>query len=155
MAESDNKNKSEGDLPWPELPTAFQHRLAMKWVTLESLRILSERCKTRGMTALILLITAHGPIQGSLSDFAPSYEDAIKDQNVSEIDVASATVHLRTDLWKTYEARDAAVAPVDSAAIIHVANAVLRIGGRRLQIPHLALFADDVLGFTLLSHGVL
>ncbi|MCL6547859.1 MAG: hypothetical protein K6T30_03000 [Alicyclobacillus sp.] len=116
----------------------------MKWVTLEALRILHQRLQAQGKHVTVVLLTPAGWIQGELADFADSYEES-----VASDDPVSATVHLRTDIWRMYEAADANIVPVDAGAVVHLRGASLRMGGRRVRLDHLAVFARDIIGYSL------
>ncbi|MBX5436162.1 MAG: hypothetical protein IRZ33_02975 [Alicyclobacillaceae bacterium] len=135
---------SAKDVVWPQLPRALQHRLSQRWATFEALRILQQRWARQGKSGHVVLLTPLGFIEGELVDIADSYEASL-----DAGDPISATVHLRTDIWRMYEQVDERLEPADAGAVVCLRGATVRMGGRRLRLDHLALFADDVLGFTL------
>lgn len=142
-------------MPWPALPKAFQHRVSTKWMTLESLRILIGRREVQGESLHVLLLTTMGPVQGDLADIRDTYEDAIQSDHPGPLDVASATIHLRTSLWNLYAEQDENLSPTDVAPVIRLQNARFRVGTRRIQLPELALFASDVIGYTCISSDLI
>lgn len=85
----------------------------------------------------------------------PDYETAVAATRADGIDPASASVHLRTELNRMYAKQDESLQPIDNGAIIHVRDAVMRCGGRKLRFPHMAVFASEIVGFTLLPGNVL
>lgn len=115
---------------------------------MEALRVLVERLK-RETPVRVVLWTSAGCVEGELTDISESYEQARGDRSVADVDVASAVVHLRSELWEVYAARDASLTPVDAAPILHVRNAVVRVGSRRVRVPHMAVLANSVVGFSL------
>lgn len=131
---------------WPELPAAFQHRMSVRWLTLESLRILMQRRAAQGVPATVLLLTAIGPVQGELSDLQATYEASV-DPKMPQLDPASATAHLRMELWNLYAKADDELEPSDVAPILRLRNAVVGFGGQSIRMSELALFASDVIGF--------
>lgn len=133
---------------WPELPAAFQHRMSIRWLTFESLRILMQRRAAQGVSATVLLLTAMGPVQGELSDLQSTYEASV-DPNMPQLDTASATAHLRMKLWTLYAKVDDELEPSDGAPLLRLRNAVVGFGAQSIKMPELALFASDVIGFGL------
>ncbi|GMA52483.1 hypothetical protein GCM10025857_38400 [Alicyclobacillus contaminans] len=137
---------------WRGLPKPLQHRLSMKWSTVESLRILEQRCRAQHGTTYAVLLTNAGLIQGELADIADTYEENLDVDVVEDLDVASAVSHLRTELWSLYAERDDQLTPSDTGAVVHLVNAEMKSGSRTCRFRHLALFADQVVAFTLTSH---
>lgn len=138
-------NKSE--TPWPTLPTQLAHRVSMKWMTMESLRLLLERQAQDGKPERVILLTASGTIEGQLTDIANTYEESVDPSN-SEVDVASATAHMRTDLWRLFANRDEELEPTDAAPLVRVKNAVIHTSSETIHTAELAVFANEVTGFT-------
>ncbi len=152
----DERQETEDDKhPWPDLPKPLEHRLSMKWTTLESLRILQQRLLARGASSQVVLLTTSGILQGRLSDISESYEDSVALDAVSDIDVPSAAVHLRTDLWSMYARKDEQITPVDSAAVLHLEDVVMKVGTRKVRLKHLGVFADEVVAFALSSNSII
>jgi hypothetical protein len=147
----DQSSQADKEQPWPNLPDPLQHRMSMKWTTLESLRILQERLNNQGVSSTVLLLTPAGPVCGQLTDISDSYEENMGCHDAGELDVASASVHLRTNLWRMYAKQDPSLQAVDCGAIIHLENVSMRFGNRRVHLPHMALFASEILGFSLSS----
>ncbi|MCF8563695.1 hypothetical protein LLE49_02935 [Alicyclobacillus tolerans] len=141
------------ELPWPELPSAWQHRVSLKWLTLESLRIVHQRLETQGKALNVALLTTSGLVHGDLAQIADTYEESLN--SPTHADIASAVVHLRTDLWRTYEKQDPELQPTDSGAIVHLRNATVHIGSETVHFAELALFASDIIGFTLTETAIL
>jgi hypothetical protein len=127
----------------------------MKWTTLESLRILQQRLLARGASSQVVLLTTSGILQGVLADISESYEDSVALDAVSDIDVPSATVHLRTELWSMYARKDEQITPVGSAAVLHLEDAVVKVGTRKVRFKHLGVFADEVVAFALAPEPVI
>lgn len=146
---------AEEKLPWPALPKALQHRVSLKWTTIESLRILVGRKAANGEIYRVLLLTGMGPIQGELADLADTYEDSVDPQHGSSLDIASATAHLRTDVWNMYASQDDNLEPSDVAPVIRLRNVTIRAGAKRLRLPELAVFASDVIGYTCITTDLL
>lgn len=146
--EQDQKTekKQEGN---HELPAHISHRMSVKWSTLEALRVLQSRLQAQGMPARAFLLTSAGVVQGQLADITDTYEEALAGNRLARMDVVSATVHLRADIWQLQATDDPELAPTDSGGVIHLQEAVIRVGGRRLRMDHLALFASDVVGYAL------
>jgi hypothetical protein len=145
----DQQESADDKHPWPGLPKPLVHRLSMKWTTLESLRILQQRLLARGAPSQVVLLTTSGLLQGRLADISESYESSVALDAVSDIDVPSAAVHLRTDLWSMYASKDEQITPVDSAAVLHLEDVVMKVGTRKVRLNHLGVFADEVVAFTL------
>jgi hypothetical protein len=99
-------------------------------------------------------LTSAGLIQGELADITDTYEASVTEERPDHVDTASAVTHLRTELWKVYAQRDSELGPTDSGALVHLLQAVLRIGGRRIRLPHLTVFASEIVGFALISTDV-
>jgi hypothetical protein len=127
----------------------------MKWSTIEALRILQSRLSSRGQRVKIMLLTSMGPIQGELDDITDSYEESVSSDDVHGVDVVSAVVHLRTDLWNMYSKKDDELYAHDSGAVVHLKNVSFRIGGRNVHAPHMGVFVDQIVGFSLLKSDVL
>lgn len=102
-----------------------------------------------------MLLTSMGPIQGELDDITDSYEESVASDDVHAVDVVSAVVHLRTDLWNMYSKKDQELYAHDSGAVVHLKNVSFRIGGRNVHAPHMGVFVDHVVGFSLLKSDVL
>ena len=129
----------------------------MKWSTLEALRILQDRLTSQGTTVRVLLMIPMGLVEGELADLTDTYEDSVAGDEVSEVstvDVASATAHLRTELLRMYNERDPELQPTDTGALIRLTDVVLRDHGRRVRLPQLTLFATDVAGFAVADHAM-
>lgn len=151
-----DKEKSENrEASWPGLPKPLEHRLSTKWTTFEALRILQLRLRAGGSGTNVVLFTSAGVIQGELVDISESYEQSVGSHSLPDMDVISATVHLRTDLWTMYAQKDQELQPVDSAAVIRLKNVVTRIGNRRIHLPQLGVFASDVAAFTLTTDPIM
>ena len=149
MSEKKSKDEQLG------LPEPIEHRISAKWVTLESLRILQDRLRSRGESVRVLLLTAIGPIQGNLCRVTDSYEDSLDTTELEHIDIASATIHLRTTLWKMYAERESELKATDASAVIHLNDVVIRFGSRRARFDHFALFATDIIGYTITQQDVI
>jgi hypothetical protein len=149
----DNREKAD-NRPWTNLPAAWQNKVSMRWLTLEALRVLQQRVANQSPVRVLLWTTA-GCVEGELADIVEHYDESRSTDDPGDTDVASAVVHLRYDLWNLYAEKNPELQAVDSAALIHVRNATVRIGARRLRIPHMAVFAQDVVGFTLTGLPVL
>jgi hypothetical protein len=143
--------KNENEQPWPNLPDPLQHRMSIKWTTLESVRILQQRLDNQDLPSSVMLLTPVGAIYGELTDISDSYEENLSVERADELDVASASVHLRTELWRMYAKKDPSLQPIDCGAIVHLQNASIRLGSRNLRLKHLALFASEIVGFSLVS----
>lgn len=155
MADSDNKKQSEQTPTWPGIPDSIAHRTSMKWMALESLRIVHSRLKQRGITSKVLLLTSMGPVEGYLLDIQQQYEQTVAADSVSNMDIPSAVVHVRSELLNVYGKKDDEIMAIDNGAIVRLQNAVLKIGGRKLRVNELALFASEVIGFTLVGNDTL
>lgn len=152
MSKASQDSQTEKEKPWPTLPNPLQHRMSMKWATLESLRIIQSRQAAKGETIQVLLLTALGVIVGHLADITDSYEDAVSTS--TGVDVASACAHLRTELWSMYSKQDPEIEANDCGAMIHVTNATIHSGAGTTTIHHLALFASEIVGFSLVESNL-
>ncbi|MCL6592402.1 MAG: hypothetical protein K6T31_00365 [Alicyclobacillus sp.] len=140
---------AQQDHPWPGTALPLSHQMSVKWSTIEALRILQDRLSAQGTDAQVVLMTPMGWVQGELADIAATYEDALGQGDIHSVDAASAAVHVRTHLWNLYVRQDPKLHPSDTGAVLHLRDAVVRVGGRRCRFPHFAVFASDVAGFTL------
>lgn len=144
------EKEKQKENPWPNLPDPLQHRMSIKWTTLESVRILQQRLHSQDVPSSVMLLTPMGAICGELTDISDSYEENLAVERADELDVASASVHLRTELWRMYAKKDPSLQTIDCGAIIHLENVSMRLGSRNLHLKHLALFASEIVGFSLL-----
>lgn len=90
-----------------------------------------------------------GLVQGKLADFSDTYEQSVEGDNVVKMDVVSAAVHLRTDIWNMYAEKDSALEATDSGALVHLMDVQFEYGSNTVQLHRMALFASDVIGFSL------
>jgi hypothetical protein len=148
------KSRQAEKSPCPGLPKPLQHRLSARWTTFEALRVLQTRLRASGRSTNVLLFTAFGMIQGKLADFSETYEESIAADTVHDVDVVSAVAHLRTDLWSLYAEKDKDAYPVDSAALLNLEDVTVKVGARRIRLNRLAVFAGDVIAFTLTQDQV-
>lgn len=147
---TDSAGDKPKKLPWPDLPSALQHDISMRWLTLESLRILQERLSARHDNIRVRLLTSAGIVEGMISDISENYEYAMG-QGLSDVDVASATVHIRTDLWNMYGSRDKHLKPNDSAAVLHMTHVTIQAHGQVFNMDEFAIFVGEIAGFGLIS----
>jgi hypothetical protein len=141
--------------PWPNLPNPLQHRMSMKWTTLESVRILQDRLVAQDIQSSVLLLTPSGAICGKLADISDSYEENMTIEKADALDIASASAHLRTELWRMYAKKDPSLQAIDCGAIIHMQDVSMRLGNRNIHLPHIALFASEIIGFSLVSDALI
>ncbi len=147
---TDSEKSQKGDKsPMAGLPKPLQHGVSARWTTFEAVRILQERLRASGRSTNVILFTAFGMIQGKLADFSETYEHSIASDTVEQADFVSAVVHLRTDLWSLYAKKDDAAHMVDSAALINLEDVMVKVGARSMRLDRLAVFAADVIAFTL------
>jgi len=149
MVPSKSSTDSKEKEPWPDLPKAFQHSMSMRWLTLESLRILQNRLHARHESTRVWLLTGAGTLEGLLCEITNDYESSVAEDNLSDIDVASATVHIRTDMWNMYSNEDKELTTIDTAAVLHLSHVKVRTNNHFVSMKHLAVFAGDVIAFGL------
>jgi hypothetical protein len=146
------EDKDQNETPvWAGVPESIAHRASMKWMSLEALRVLVDRLSARSLPAKVILLTTQGWIQGTLCDIEQHYDKAIDANRAEDIDIASASVHIRSEMLEVYAKQDPNLHPIDNGAIVRLMNVTMKSGGRRLRLPNMALFASDVIGFSLCS----
>lgn len=143
----------KSETAWPTLPSELAHRISMRWLTLESLRVLLERQSHGVGPERVLLFTGAGVVEGELTDIADTYEESVDSANL-QVDVASATAHMRTDLWHVLADKDGELEPVDTAPIVRLQNAVIHTSNSTIHTKELAVFANEVIGFTTVRSSI-
>jgi transcription initiation factor TFIID subunit TAF12 len=175
---------------FPTLPKVMEHRLSMKWLTMEALSKVNRLQSPTGTESRVMLLTPWGQVEGKMEPIASSYADSYRDQNGQLTpDYASMVAHIRTDLLSLIEQEDSQsqdqdqqkqaqggqqsqsqgqqqqkqsqqdsggqgggkLELVDAAPLISLTDVVLRSGQNETRLPQLTLFADQIIGFTLLG----
>ncbi|TCP59507.1 hypothetical protein EV586_101727 [Tumebacillus sp. BK434] len=155
MANEQNEQdqKKGAAAAFPTVPKAMQHRLSMKWLTLEALSKLIKRFEIQGAKPRVVLLTAFGKLEGTLSEIQPSYAQSYSKEANGALrpDVASMVTHLRSDLLTLLEQEEQDLQLLDTAPILSLRDVTLQGGGQEQTLPQLTLFADQVIGFSLTS----
>jgi hypothetical protein len=132
------------------LPKCYEHRASMKWMTIESLRVVLERLDNRTM-GRVLFLTSIGVVEGELTEIAPSYSESFElegeDSFVPEL--TSMVANLRIDLLRLAEQSDQQLELVDTAPLIGLKRVTIRTSGQIIELPELTLFADQISGFAI------
>lgn len=174
MANDTNNQQQQGKSdkqqvpPFPTLPKAMEHRISMKWLTMEALAKVNKLLELKGPEPRVMILTSWGQIEGKMKPIQPSYAESYREENGYLVpDIASMVTHVRGDLLGLYEQEDSqgqgsqqeqqqqnggsssGLQIVDSAPIISLTDVVLTSGQTVTNVPQLTLFADQIIGFTL------
>lgn len=150
--EQQEQDKKKGAAAaFPTVPKAMEHRLSMKWLTLEALAKLIKRFEIEGAKPRVVLLTAFGKLEGTLCEIQPSYAESYAEEANGALrpDVASMVTHLRSDLLTILEQEEKNLQLLDTAPILSLREVTLQAGGQEQTLPQLTLFADQVIGFSL------
>lgn len=156
MANKENQQQQKQAKPgvtFPTLPKSMEKRVSMKWLTLESLRKVIARLETQGGSAEVMLLTAFGRIHGKLGEIKPSYAESFWEEGEELVpDVASMVTHVRSDLLRKFEEEEKELQLVDGGPILSLTDVMMvDAQGKSTSIPQLTLFADQVIGFSLMG----
>lgn len=145
--------KKEANASFPTVPKAMEHRLSMKWLTLEALSKLIKRFEIEGAKPRVVLLTAFGKLEGTLCEIQPSYAESYSEEENGALrpDVASMVTHIRSDLLTVLEQEEKNLQLLDTAPILSLRDVILQGTGQEQHLPQLTLFADQVIGFSLTS----
>jgi hypothetical protein len=158
--QSQQEKKQGGGVAFPTLPKAMEHRLSLKWLTIEALRKLVKRFEIEGSKPRVMLLTAFGLLEGTLCELQSSCAESYMEEDGGALspDLASMVTHIRTDMLAMLEKEEKDLKLVDAAPILSLCDVVLKTGGEEQRLPQLTLFADQVIGFSLTSvpklHGI-
>lgn len=148
MAEKQpGKQDQAGATPLPE---SYRHRASMKWVTIESARIVMERLKD-SVSRTIVLMTPAGVVEGELTDIEPSYSESFDPGAGGEPvpNITSMVANVRTDLLRLIEKEESRVELIDHAPLVGLKNVTLRTANQVYRLPEMTLFADQITGFSV------
>jgi hypothetical protein len=150
-----DRKKESDSIKLAPLPESFGHRASMKWITIESVRVIMERLKDQ-TNRRIMLLTPVGLIEGELTDIAPSYSESFDAEFGEELapNVTSMVANVRIDLLKMMEKQEDDLELIDAAPLIGLRNVTVRSSAQTFQLPEITLFADQIAGFTVLNAGV-
>ncbi|GAX91828.1 hypothetical protein [Effusibacillus lacus] len=145
-----DKNMNESDIELPSLPKSYGHRASMKWITIESVRVVMERSKTLENKRIVLLTPA-GLVEGELTDIAPSYAESFNSELGEELtpNITSMVANVRIDLLRMIEKQEDKLELIDSAPLVGLKNVVVRTTDHTFKLPEITLFADQIAGFTV------
>ncbi|MFC4767321.1 hypothetical protein [Effusibacillus consociatus] len=148
MADREKEKHSKPD--FSPLPKSYEHRASMKWITIESVRVVLERLKEQTDQRIVLL-TPVGFVEGELTDIAPSYSESFKMEFGEDLtpDITSMVANLRIDLLRMIEKHEDKLEIIDSAPLIGLKNVTVRSSGQIYQLPEITIFADQVAGFAV------
>lgn len=136
----------------PALPKALEKRVSLKWLTMEALSKVATRYGSESQPARVVLLTAWGKIEGRLEEIKPSYAESFTKQGETLTpDVASMVTHMRTELLALYEKEEQKLELIDAAPILSLTDVTLGQGTEQVQLSQLTVFADQVIGFSLVS----
>ncbi|ASS75080.1 hypothetical protein CIG75_08880 [Tumebacillus algifaecis] len=150
--QNDQQDKEQEAQPaFPTIPMAMEHRLSMKWLTMEALSKLIKRFGIDGTMPRVVLLTAFGKLEGTLCEIKPTYAESYSEEETGELrpDVASMVTHVRSDLLALMEQEEQGLQLVDTAPILSLRDVALYNHGQKQHLPQLTLFADQVIGFSL------
>jgi len=151
-AEQEQTKDKAAKSPMPALPKALEKRVSLKWLTMEALSKLAARYGDGQQPSRVVLLTAWGKIEGRLQEIKSSYAESFNEQGENLApDVASMVTHMRTELLALYEKEEQKLELVDSAPILSLTDVTLGSGAEQVQLPQLTVYADQVIGFSLVS----
>ncbi|BCJ85777.1 hypothetical protein [Effusibacillus dendaii] len=133
------------------LPKSYDHRASMKWITIESLRVVLERLNAHTEQKAVFL-TSIGLIEGELVDIAASFAESFDeetDTRQSVPQVTSMVANVRVELLRVVEKDEKELRLTDSAPLIGLRNATIHLPDRAVHLPEVTLFADQVVGFAV------
>lgn len=135
------------------LPKSYEHRPSMKWMTIESLRVVLERLDN-GTMGRVLFLTPVGVVEGELTEIAPSYSESFESAGEDSFlpELTSMVANLRIDLLRLAEQSDQQLELVDTAPLIGLKRVTIRTSGQIIELPELTLFADQISGFAISKH---
>lgn len=134
------------------LPKSYQHRASMKWITIESARVIMERLQHQ-TDQRIMLLTPVGLVEGELTDIAPSYSESFDEEFGEELvpDITSMVANVRIDLLRMIEKNEDDLQLIDSAPLVGLKNVKVHSANQSYELPEITLFADQIAGFTVMD----
>ena len=146
----DRQQERQSKIQVAPLPKSYEHRASMKWITIESVRVVMERLKNQ-TDQRISLLTPVGLIDGVLTDIAPSYSESFDTEFAEELvpNITSMVANVRIDLLRLIEKQEDKLELIDSAPLIGLKNVTVRSADQVFELPEITLFADQIAGFAL------